>query len=98
MSKKNQSVFNQIAESLNKVAEELETTNSLLIGLGNLGLDLYDAISEVSKQLQALPEKKLSVTVDLEAVKQALSATTEAEKPKLPTIPKFEFKPEERGE
>jgi len=66
MSKKNQNVFEKVAEKLDSLVEELQTTNSMLFAIGSELFDVDDKIDSLSAKIEQLASTPLKVEVDYE--------------------------------
>ena len=72
MSKKNQNVFEKVAEKLDLLLEELETANSILYALGSEMFDVGDKIDSLSAKVEGLSGVPLKVEVDYEKLADAI--------------------------
>jgi len=72
MSKKNQNVFEKVAEKLDLLLEELETANSILYALGSEMFDVGDKIDSLSAKVEQLSLIPLKVEVDYEKLADAI--------------------------
>jgi len=72
MSKKNQNVFEKVAEKLDLLLEELETANSILYALGSEMFDVGDKIDSLSAKVEGLSLIPLKVEVDYEKLADAI--------------------------
>jgi len=78
MSKKNQNVFKQIADSLQRIGDNLEEAVTVLYVLGTEIASLHD-------ELKAFMEKPLNTTLKVEEVAKVTESVTkllESKKPK----------------
>jgi hypothetical protein len=72
LSKKNKNVFENVADKLDSVLEELETANSILYALGSELFDVGDKIDTLSAEVEALRSNPLKVEVDYEKLADAI--------------------------
>jgi len=72
MSKKNQNVFEKVAEKLDLLLEELQTANSILYALGSEMFDIGDKIDTLSAEVDLLRSEPLKVSVDYEKLADAI--------------------------
>ena len=72
MSKKNKNVFEQVAEKLDLLLEELQTTNSMLYAIGSELFDVGDKMDSLSAKVEQLATAPLKVEVDYEKLADAI--------------------------
>ena len=75
MSKKNNNVFTALIELFNRIADELETTNSYLFGIGG-------ELAEQNEHLKDVVDRLEFIAVTLDSLAEKPAKPTEA---KLPT-------------
>ena len=68
MSKKNQNVLRKSAEALQTIADELDTLNSYLYGVGVELADLNSKIDSLKELIETKLKEPLRVTVDTESL------------------------------
>jgi len=91
MSKK-ENVFQQEIKALQRIGDELETTNSYLYGIGGELADLNDTLKSVKELLTNLMQTGVKVTVDFKTFTENLSK--QAPKQDMSLLPKTPFPPE----
>lgn len=92
MSRKEKNMFERIAESLAKIAEELSGTNNYLFGIGAELADLNLNLQELKELISTLLKEPLKVTVDTESLSKMSEKQSESIKSKQPQEAKFEYK------
>jgi len=95
MSKKNQNVLRKSAEALQTIADELDTLNSYLYGVGVELADLNSKIDSLKELIETKLKEPLRVTVDTESLLTTVKKVSEKTKPKEAEIPALIFKPME---
>ena len=87
MSKKNQNVFKQIADSLQRIGDNLEEAVTVLYVLGTELATLHDELKEFMDKTSAVFSKPLTVSFEGEASKVTVEKpTVEVEAPKIPAL------------
>lgn len=92
MSKNQKTVFDKLTEALEKAAEELDTTNSYLYGIGAELADLNSTMKSILERLDTILDKPISVTITAESLastleKTSATSTREIAKPTELTFP-----------
>jgi len=96
MSKKNQNVFEKVAEKLDNVLEELQTTNNILYAIGSEMFDIGDKIDILSAKVDEIISAPIDVTLTEETIAKLIKALTTTEAQLKAEIPSMTF--EKRGE
>jgi uncharacterized protein Yka (UPF0111/DUF47 family) len=73
MSKKNQNVFKQIADSLQKIADNLDDAVTVLYVLGTEMTTLHDEVKVFLEKTSDVVSKPITATVDVEKLAEALT-------------------------
>ena len=73
MSKKNQNVFKQISESLQKIADNLDDAVTVLYVLGTEAAEMHDELKAFLEKTSDILSHPIMATVDVEKLAEALT-------------------------
>jgi len=93
MSKKNKNVLKESADALNTIADELDTLNSYLYGIGVELTDLNSKIESLEVLLWTIVKEPVRVIVDTESLLATIKKASEKVKPEEVKPAEMAFKP-----
>jgi len=93
MSKKNKGVLNEVAEALNKIADNLEELTTIAYVVATEAVTFREEFSSLKSTLEAKLNAPLPVVVDVETLSAALAKVSELQKPKGVTSEALKFAP-----